>query len=806
MRRNEFEDILILETPYYKNLAKTYRDVVNFKRYISVLKQFVEADGFLDVLESKGGRELVYLGRKIFSLQEEFVVTYLDFLLDQSMINKWEKFFERYSENVFEIYERFVAKDSHKILIFEIVNRKLLRDLLTKHTYDTPVENRMVIAERFGVVVNQLFNYIRNSLTKDLVVNDKLIRDTYEKIPLLPRCDRGETMKLLTKNFLQQGLPENLYTAISKSIMTTYYVETKTKILTLIDRLTILTNDNIREIFKEHFFFPDEDSLTEIIELLKKKAYEKTKIVKNKKEEIDEKVLVTRSKIKETMNAIRGKLVDLVENFSTEASIDNMIKRLRRNLISSAYDLRILKNQYQEYVKKENELNNIIKFKPGDLQKFILKNEWDPYIILTFSGDKKVDDEKLQGMIKEALGEIKGNKGAMEVMNRYRVSGFLKEKYDTAKIIGRVQAINKEIILPLVKSFLLEELIDYYPKLSDAVPAEGIRYLAEEALAGKVSMIEKDIKVSPVEKSEHPLLNISRYKDLVSIFIYDIRGSTFMGTKLRDAKRESEIRNFFQESMLSVVEKYGGIPIKDTGDGGIVIFSANHQALKNDETAELEAGSVLSAVRSGLEMVKVAESFVQENIAKYHDWFREAEKRKINFEGATYAALPPSYQSIFQIGIGIASGVYPKEIFLDKNAFGELDVTGMLVREANFYSKVKAKAKSTVIVDDATIYNLLLNVNKFSFLSEAGLRIDPLLLNIEQGLEYWINQKFTRRGFIIDLYKIFVTQLGQEISHPGSLKIMLGDFDIEIDETGEIKDEKGGRGKFLFEVFSEATK
>lgn len=806
MRRNEFEDILILETPYYENLAKTYRDVVNFKRYLSVLKQLVEADGFLDALENKGGRELVYLGRKIFSLQEEFVVTYLDFLLDQSMVNKWEKFFERYSENVFKIYERFVAKDSNKILIFEIVNRKLLRDLLTKYTYDTPIENRMVIAERFGVVVNQLFNYIRNSLTKDLIVNDKLIRDTYEKIPLLPRCDRGETMKLLTKNFLQQGLPENLYTAISKSIMTTYYLETKTRVLNLMDRLTILTYDNIRDILKEHFFFPDEDSLTEIIELLKNKAYEKTKIVKNKKEEIDERVLVTRSRIKDTMSAIRGKLIDLVENFSTEASIENMIKRLRRNLISSAYDLRILKSQYQEYVKKETELNGIINFKPGDLQKFILKNEWDPYIILTFSGDKKVDDEKLLGMIKGALGEIKGNKEAMEVMNMYRVSGFLKEKYDTAKIIGRVQAINKEIILPLVKSFLLEELIDYYPKLSDAVPAEGIRYLAEEALAGKVSMIEKDIKSSPAEKSEHPLLNISRYKELVSIFIYDIRGSTFMGTKLRDAKRESEIRNFFQESMLSVVEKYGGIPIKDTGDGGIVIFSANHQALKNDETAELEAGSVLSAVRSGLEMVQVAENFVQENIGKYQDWFREAEKRKINFEGATYAALPPSYQSIFQIGIGIASGVYPKEIFLDKNAFGEFDVTGMLVREANFYSKVKAKAKSTVIVDDATVYNLLLNVNKFSFLSEAGLRIDPLLLNIEQGLEYWINQKFTRRGFIIDLYKIFVTQLGQEISHPGSLKIMLGDFDIEIDETGEIKDEKGGRGKFLFEVFSEATK
>lgn len=806
MLRNEFEDILILDTPYYKNLTKTYRDTVNFSRYISILKQIVKADGFLKALENKGGRELVYLGRKIFSLQEEFVTNYLNFLSDQSMINKWEEFFERYSKNIFEIYQKFVARDSNKILIFEIVNRKLLRDLLTKHTYDTRIENRAVIAERFGVVVNQLFNYIRNSLTEDITVNDELIIDTYEKIPLLPRCDRSETMKLLAKNFLQQGLPENLYTAISKSIMTTYYVETKTKVIDSLDKLVILTKDNIREIFKAHFFFPDEDSLTEIIGLLSKKAREKTTIVKNKKEEIDGRVAVTRRKIKETMNTIKGKLIGLAENFSTEESVDIMIKRLRRNLISNAYDLRIFKNQYQEYVKKESELDSIVNFKPGDLQKFILKNEWDPYIILTFSGDKRVGDEQLQTMVKEALGEIKGNKEAMEVMNRYRVTGFLKDKYDTVKIMERVQTINREIILPLVKSFLLEELVDYYPKLSGVVLAESIRFLAEEALAGKVSMIEKDIKVSPVQKSEHPLLNILRYKELVSIFVYDIRGSTFMGTKLMDAKRESEIRNFFQESMLSVAEKYGGVPIKDTGDGGIVIFSANHQAVKNHETLELEGGSVLSAVRSGLEMVQVAESFVQENINKYQDWFREAEKRKINFEGATYATLPPSYQAIFQIGVGIASGVYPKEIFLDKNAFGELDVTGMLIREANFYSKVKAKAKSTVILDDASVYNLLLNVNKFSFLSEAGLRIDPLLLNIEQGLEYWINQKFTRRGFILDLYKIFVTQLGQEISHPGSLKIIVGDFDIEIDETGEIKDDKGGRGKFLFEVFSEATK
>jgi hypothetical protein len=279
-----------------------------------------------------------------------------------------------------------------------------------------------------------------------------------------------------------------------------------------------------------------------------------------------------------------------------------------------------------------------------------------------------------------------------------------------------------------------------------------------------------------------------------------------MGTKLRDAKKENEIRNLFQESMLSIAEKYGGISIKDTGDGGIILFSANHYDIKNQKTLEPEAGSVLSAVRSGVEMVKGAEHFIQENIHKYKDWFREAEERKIDFEGATYAKLPPLYRSIFQIGVGIASGLYPKEVYLDKNPYGALDLTGMLVREANFYSKVRAKDKSTVICDDATVYNLLLNISKFSFLGDAGLKLDTLSLDIEQGLEYWINQKTSKRGFIFDLYKIFVTQLGQEVIHPGSIKIMLGIFDILINETGEIKDGKGGRGKFLFEVTSEAQK
>jgi len=802
--KSEFEDSLIQATPYYKELQKEYRDTANFSRYINILKDLVKNDGFIEMFEQRGGKELIFLSRKVLSLQEEFVTNYQNFLVDESSRDKWENFFERYSKNLFEIYEEFVNKSNNRALIFEVVNRKLLRDLLTKHMVHAPRGKKMLISERFGVVVNQLFNYFRNSLAKNVHITDALIIDSYGHIPLLPKCNRKETMKLLSKHFLKKGLPEPVFTAIFKNFVALIYIKEKRKIIDSIHKKSTLSKNDIHELFKSHFFLPDDESLSEILNLLKKKAREIVGAIGKRKKLIEEKIVEIKKKIRITTKDLSKNLVNLIEDFSTDESIDTMVKRLRRNLLKDGHDLKSLKRDYQECIKQEGELYSIMKFKLGDLSKFIVKNEWDSYLILILNKDRKIDETQFQAIMKDAMAEMKNDKKAMDVLNKYR-TGFLKEKYDIDKINKKFLTVIDEIIVSLIKSFLLEELVEYYPKLSGVTTPESIRYVAEEATSERVILIDKDIDVA--QKTEDALdVDVSRFKNLISVLIYDIRGSTFMGTKLRDAKKESEIRNLFQESMLAIVEKHGGVPIKDTGDGGVILFAANSYDIRNHKILGLEPGSTLAAVRSGLEMIQETKNFVQENISKYQDWFRETEERRINFEGATYATLPPSYQSIFQIGIGIASGAYPKEIYLEKNAFGEFDLTGMIVREANLYSRVKAKEKSLVICDDATVYNLLLNVNKFSFLGEAGLKKDSLSHDIEQGLKYWISQKTTRRGFIFDLYKVFATQLGQEISYPGSLKIMLGVFDITIDEAGEVKDEKGGRGKFLFELSSEVLK
>ncbi len=806
MLKNEFEDIIIQETPYYRNLEKRYRDVMNFKRYYRVLKEMNPEDNFVKYLEKKKGKELIFLGRKIFSLQEEFVSNYLLFLKDESRVSHWDEFFERYNKALAEIYERFVGRHSERVMIFEIVNRKLLRDLLTKSLVGKDINEKITISERFGKAVNQLFTYIRHSLTKFIPIYDNLINESYEQLPLLPRCGHNETLKLLANQFIKKGLPEPIFSALYRNIISLYYTQGKQEIIDSINKNRSLNKESLIELFGSYFFFPDDDALGEILETMKSKARTIIGDIKLCREQIEGKMLSIRNKIKDITSSISDNLTHLAVNFSTEESIENLIKRLKRCLISRGYDLKILSAQYQQYLEQENNLNAVLNFKLNDLMKFITRDEWDPLIILLLEPKRTFDEEALQTIIKETVSEIKNNQPAMQVMSNYKVSGFLKEKYNTNMIIENFYKIVQEVIAPFVKSLILEEMVDYYPKISGVVSSEGIRYLGEEIVSGRALVVEKDIKEQTKNQTEEIKSNISRYKKLVSILVYDIRGSTFMGTKLKDAKKESEIRNLFQESMLSAAEKYGGIPIKDTGDGGIILFAANHYDIKENKTLIPEPGSTLSAVRSSLQMIKDAEIFVQENIHKYQHWFREAEERKINFEGVTYATLPPSYKTIFQIGIGIASGHYPKEVYLDKNAFGEFDVTGMLVREANFYSKIKAKGRSTIVCDDATVYNLLLNVNKFSFLSESGLRIDPMLLDPEQGLEYWINQKVSRKGFILDLYKIFISDFGQEIKHPGSIRILVGVDDIVINETGEIKDGKGGRGKFLFEISSEEVR
>lgn len=803
MHRTDFEDILINETPYYKQLDKNYREPSRFQRTIDALQSIAAGNPILEVFRQRGTRELVFLGRRIFVLQEEFVDTYFKFLSGAINIDQWESFFERYSKDLLDIYVRFFNNDGHRAVIFELVNRKLIRDLFSRGAAQQRLEDRRFFAERFGLITNQFFNYVRHCLTKTVVVPDSLFSDTYERTPLIPHSTRSEALKIMSVDLTGAGLPEPIFTAIFKNLSVTAHTRDRDQIIAAVNKRDIASRADLADALGTRCYIGDEETLQQILQQVAHRAQsalagiaERTRFLEHRIGAMEqESVRIASSMTKELQNA--------AQNLSTEEAFDSIIKRLRRTLLGIGYDLKNTRKELANYRTRENEYNALLKLKPADLANYLTKNEWDPFIMLLMNRDIAVDNERMQVVMREAAADIKSDRAAANAIADVKTAGFLREKYDTAELMNRFWRTLDEVVAPHIKTLLLEDLVDYYPKLSATASPESIRYLAEETLAGRTSVVEKSVPEKTVAPTSPPL-KIDRFRKLVSVLAYDVRGSTFMGTKLQDARKENEIRTLFQESMLGCIEKFGGVPIKDTGDGGIALFAANSYDIKQQTTTTCEPGICLNAVRCSIAMVQEARNFVQENIGRYQDWFRTAEERRINFEGATYATLPPSYQSIFQIGIGIASGTSPEEIYLDKNAFGDYDLTGMLVREANFYSKVRARDKSVAICDDATVYNLLLNLDKFAFLCDKGLKTEALGLDLEQGLEYWINQRVTRRGFIFDLYRIVVSNLGQETVQPGSIRILLGVDDITIDETGEMKDGKGGRGKFLFEITQEA--
>ena len=474
MINDGFEENVIRETPFYEKLHSTYRNNASFIRNFAVLTKIVRRDPFIEKLEKNGGKELVYLGRRIFTLQDDFVSNYLEFLSDESHVDRWEKFFERYSKHLFDIYEGFVNGVSANVVIFEVANRKLLRDILTKRTLKEPVEKKTFISERCGVVINHLFNYIRNSLTKRTVVVDNIIVDSYEHIPFVPKTSCVETMRMLGQCFLKKGLPEPIFTAILKGVVRLYYTDEKKRIIDAINRLSSLNKKTIAEVFKTRVFFPDENSLTEIVDALQKRGRKVMSDITNKERSIEEKIQSIRRKITDTTNIMSDSLINLAEDFSTEEAIENMVKRLHRNVIGNAYDLKILKWEYQECLDKESHLKDIMRYKPADLAALITKDEWDPYIMLLLRRREDVDDEKLQLILKDAMNSIRNDDAAEQLMSQYRTSALLKEKYDSQKAMDKFSSIVDGIIAPLVKSIVMEELVDYYPKLSGIMTAEGI--------------------------------------------------------------------------------------------------------------------------------------------------------------------------------------------------------------------------------------------------------------------------------------------------------------------------------------------
>ncbi len=211
---------------------------------------------------------------------------------------------------------------------------------------------------------------------------------------------------------------------------------------------------------------------------------------------------------------------------------------------------------------------------------------------------------------------------------------------------------------------------------------------------------------------------IRRNQKVVSILVYDIRGSTFMSLSLFNANKELSIKKKFQEMMKSIIISNGGFPVKETGDGGIAFFSENARELYMEiyeETVvsgqKMRFQKALSefkkikpfkkagerALLCAIEMLEKSEEFIRKNYPEYRGWFPDV------------LGKDSPLKSLFRLGIGIFSGEEGRDIFLSFNAFGDFDIQGPASNLASILSEIRFPDVSSILMDINTFANLLLN-------------------------------------------------------------------------------------------------
>jgi len=411
---------------------------------------------------------------------------------------------------------------------------------------------------------------------------------------------------------------------------------------------------------------------------------------------------------------------------------------------------------------------------------------------------------------------------------------------DVKKVIHNYKLVFYEVLEVIYVRDIIGKMIEIWPPSVDFDNARS-RLTADKVIhlvglnllpKGKFYRFSKSGKIEPkidkinleLKKEVSKILR-RKFSSQVSTLFYDIRGSTFMSHRLRDAERERSILTLFQSRIFEASKKGAAFILKDTGDGGILWFGSNSGKLYRNiyKTSQTGSGSVVRystaledefnilphlnsgemAVRTALNMVKAAEKFVKENYVKYRDWFGEITEKEIFHEGITYALLPPQFKSLFRLGIGIASGSPGKDLIFTPNAFGDPDLNGILVDEGALLSSGRSPERSVILIDNNTLINLMLNSD--DYLLTEPLKKEDSEKEIVMKLLYLLKTEQKDRSFFFDGFSVSpvgIYHLDEQDKRKALEFDIPEDLKLIVNEDGELEVKKE-RIKIIYEVLPE---
>ena len=703
-------------------------------------------------------------------------------------------------------------------------------------------------AKAYGEKIKKIFNDNLSSVDESL----KKIFMALHKPPLFLGIDLQKINLSDLYNYMSDyGFDEEIFRTVHQMLIDSFVKREEEHILKLLASMEIIDYSDLKNFPFNEFFKPSVKTLTKLAKMVSSKAAQKEKVLKEKDRDLDRMTQKVRG---ETSKILESSLQEL-KNILTKGNMQDVgaiVTSARETILELLGKIKLLMKSVKQYKEKMIELGGTIEenrrlqsITPEELSKYFPNPpEWEIEKLVTeyWKSDKYlsvVEPKVLKQLQRYIQKEYRKNP---ELLKIYEEEGRNVFQPMPEEIVKNYIGVFKDLLEPIYVIKRLSDLIIVWPPELDPsnpksyVNAKDMLHLVGIDLipSGQFYRFAKRGRVVPhinvdIIKKEKELSQIIRknFSSVVSVLVYDVRGSTFMSHKLNNAEKQRRILTKFHSVVFKAAKKSGGFLLKETGDGGIIWFGANSKELYNDiykgvftdtgkfirSSTALEEEFVLfkhpesgkEAVGSAINIIKSAEEFVKNNYLNYREWFGDVVQKEVFHDGMTYALLPPQFKTLFKLGIGISSGYPGRDMVFTPNAFGDPDLTGLLINEATVFSTGRSPERSVVLMDHPTMINMLLNVERFFISGKIEEKFSEE--DVVNKLLQILKMSGEERIYFLDGYRVrrvgvyFVDREKKE----QQLILEPVDIEFEINEEGDLVSDNG-RIKFLYQVIPDEGK
>lgn len=650
----------------------------------------------------------------------------------------------------------------------------------------------------------------------------------HQIVALLNRTDDREYLHKFNKELKSVSLSPEIFMAIHASLLTARTEYLLPDLLSDVERIASTTiKEAIDKVPSVYLSYLTPQSLQKVTKKIATLVRELKSAMEQELKDIDMYSLRLKEQLKELYQEADLGLRDIIEN-DVEKGVDisiitqktaNLFSRLDRLFLGNIYHLKDYEERWgeiQQLLRQEEEFRTYGEQRDRSKRKKV-SEIYRELLFFTRFGEMTKEEHKayIRALAQELEFLHKQKHPCVPLLNRFEKRGLLSVDIDFEAIQQSYDSFMHECIVPHQIGQSLYNIVQCLPPPDD----QPVRVIHDHG-----NLVVLDLEgntVLTVPKKEREYSEAVReyaetYRNCITILMYDIRGSSYMGVKLQNAAKEQRIKYKFAKEMADIIKRYGGFLLKDTGDGGLIWFGENSESLYGHLYTESVTGrgiKLRSSIFSGAEfelipapdsakrallcardLVQRAEDFIRANFMHYREWFADVAERTLELDGITYALLPPEFKSLFRIGVGIASGVPNQDVVFSANSYGDPDLVGPIIADAHLYSMERQPGRSVIICDSRSIVNLILNNEHFEYQV------------VEEDFSKYVSivkeMKTTNHGYTFSDYGITIVPRGVHYLEELDKNKAVSQKDLsEITISGNhLYDHKNKKIKLLYEV------